>query len=91
MDAIQEKTEKWIRLEGENGDNEAIVRVVDSGKGISKNVLRQVMTPFFTTKRDGTGLGLSLSQSIVKTHGGVLEVDHACPHTCFQFRIPKFR
>ncbi|MCW8195146.1 PAS domain-containing protein [Proteobacteria bacterium 005FR1] len=89
VDAIQEMSEKWIRLEIKEDEDDVLVRVIDSGKGISQKILSQVMTPFFTTKRDGTGLGLSLSQSIIKAHGGVLEVDHDCPNTCFQIRIPK--
>ncbi|MGQ9427187.1 CheR family methyltransferase [Gilvimarinus sp. F26214L] len=89
VDAIRERSEKWIRLELEDRRNEVVVRVVDSGEGIAGQLASQVMTPFFTTKHDGTGLGLSLSQSIVKAHGGRLEVDASCPNTCFQVTIPR--
>jgi PAS domain S-box-containing protein len=48
--------------------------VSDTGAGIAEDVLPRVAEPFFTTKPDGTGLGLWISQSIVTQHGGTLEV-----------------
>ncbi|MGH7935303.1 MAG: two-component system sensor histidine kinase NtrB [Candidatus Binataceae bacterium] len=48
------------------------VEISDTGKGIAPEELRQLFTPFFTTKPSGTGLGLVLSQRIVALHGGKL-------------------
>lgn len=55
--------------------NEVIVRVSDEGMGIDERYLKQVLDPFFTTKRDigGTGLGLSISAGIMQEHGGRLD------------------
>jgi signal transduction histidine kinase len=52
------------------------VSVLDQGRGISEENLRQVLEPFFTTKggQGGTGLGLSISQRIVQNHGGKMEI-----------------
>jgi PAS domain S-box-containing protein len=50
------------------------IKVGDTGHGIPKELLSRVFNPFFTTRARGTGLGLSLSQSIVREHGGVLSV-----------------
>ncbi len=60
-------------FEGKNG--EVIVDVADEGIGILPEHLEQIFDPFFTTKTEmgGTGLGLSVCQSIVKEHGGRLE------------------
>ncbi|MEP6951701.1 MAG: ATP-binding protein, partial [Ginsengibacter sp.] len=53
------------------------IRVKDNGNGIPQKVLDKIFQPFFTTKPtgEGTGLGLSLSYDIIKTHGGEIKVD----------------
>ncbi len=48
--------------------------VVDSGTGISPEVLKKIWNPFFTTKRDGTGLGLAVCRQIVEEHGGAIHI-----------------
>lgn len=57
--------------------DEVTVRVQDSGSGISKDVLEQIWTPFFTTKDvgQGAGLGLAVSYNIIKKHEGEIEVE----------------
>ena len=50
------------------------ISVKDSGLGISPDVLEEMFNPFFTTKPDGTGLGLPISQKIIHNHGGKIEV-----------------
>ena len=59
------------------GDDQVMIEVVDTGKGIPPENLSRIFDPFFTTKPvgKGTGLGLSLSYSIVKAHHGRIEVD----------------
>lgn len=58
-------------------NNTIEIRVADNGNGIPGKVLDKIFQPFFTTKPtgEGTGLGLSLSYDIVKSHGGELTVD----------------
>ena len=57
--------------------NLIIVKVIDSGSGISAANLKQIFDPFFTTKRTsgGTGLGLSISYTLVQNHNGKLEFE----------------
>ncbi|MFZ0481541.1 MAG: ATP-binding protein [Terriglobales bacterium] len=56
------------------------VRVVDTGCGISADILPHVFEPFFTTKRGkGTGLGLSITQTYVRSHNGEIQIESA-PH-----------
>ena len=47
--------------------------VVDHGPGIAPDVARRLFTPFFTTRREGMGLGLSLCRTVIEQHGGVLD------------------
>ena len=63
--------------------------VTDGGAGISADVARQLFTPFFTTKEEGMGLGLSLCRTVVEQHGGALVFAPAAPQgTVFTFTLP---
>lgn len=52
-----------------------LLRVTDTGKGMTEEQLGQLFVPFFTTKKEGTGLGLALVQQIVTEHGGHVECE----------------
>ena len=52
-----------------------IIKVTDNGSGLEKNIINQIFIPFFTTKKNGSGIGLSLSKNILKKHGGNLLVN----------------
>jgi two-component system, LuxR family, sensor histidine kinase DctS len=63
--------------------------VADVGPGISEEVKQQLFTPFFTTKREGMGLGLSLCRTVVEQHGGFLGFEPNSPRgTIFRFTLP---
>ena len=55
----------------------AVVEVADNGRGISPDHLPNIFRPFYTTKGDGTGLGLSLARRIVEDHHGRIDVTSA--------------
>lgn len=55
-------------------EGEAQIAFVDSGSGIAPEHLASIFSPFFTTRRDGTGLGLAMTHRIVAGHGGRIEV-----------------
>ncbi len=61
-----------VEIDTRGGD--AIVTVSDTGRGISPEVLSNIFRPFYTTKGNGTGLGLSLARRIVEDHHGRIEV-----------------
>ncbi|MFW5792088.1 MAG: hybrid sensor histidine kinase/response regulator, partial [Desulfohalobiaceae bacterium] len=62
------------------------ISVIDHGVGIPENLLQQIFDPYFTTKDTGNGLGLATAYSIVKNHGGHVEVDSK-PGAGSTFRI----
>ncbi|NTV64779.1 MAG: hypothetical protein HGA65_14790 [Oscillochloris sp.] len=66
-----------------------ILRVADSGVGITPELHQQIFEPFFTTRSDGTGLGLAICRQIVESHGGALRVV-STPHvgSCFTIELP---
>jgi signal transduction histidine kinase len=73
-----------------DGDRVAI-EVEDNGIGIPDDVLPRLFDPFFSTKEGGNGLGLALTQQIIRDHGGDLEVVSAVGHgTTFTVRVPAY-
>ena len=63
--------------------------VIDAGVGISSDVAAQLFTPFFTTKAEGMGLGLSLCRTVVEQHGGLMDFQAVQPNgTAFRFTLP---
>ncbi len=90
-DAIQNLSEKWIRVSVEESVNGTIrFSVTDSGPGIPKEIADKLMQPFFTTKEvgKGTGIGLSISRGIAQDHYGTLFLDRSAPNTCFVLELP---
>ena len=61
-----------VMLRVRNGGPEAVVEVEDTGRGISVEDLARLGTSFFTTRPNGTGLGVVLAQSVITQHGGTL-------------------
>ena len=64
-----------VYASGEPGAAQAVLCIRDAGVGMSPDVQDKLFTPFFTTKEDGTGLGLVTSKKIVDAHGGQIRVD----------------
>lgn len=60
---------------GETDDGLREVRVCDDGPGIPTDKLDEIMTPFFTTKEKGSGLGLALTRQIIEQHHGTMQID----------------
>jgi two-component system sensor kinase FixL len=57
------------------GDNMIAVSVADTGSGIDPKVAAQLFQPFVTTKRQGMGIGLSISRTIIESHGGAITME----------------
>lgn len=72
VQAITEKGSLTITLN--EIDNSAVIEIIDTGKGIDKKNLEKIFSPFFTTKVDGTGIGLAEVHKALLAHGGSVEV-----------------
>jgi two-component system, NtrC family, nitrogen regulation sensor histidine kinase NtrY len=65
---------KIIISAGRDKDNNPEICVIDNGPGISEENLDEIFVPFFTTRKNGSGIGLSISRQIMKAHAGTLKV-----------------
>jgi len=69
-------------------DDEVVVRVANDGEPIPVSTQEQIFIPFFTTKREGSGIGLSLSRQIMRNHNGSIElVGSDAKQTVFELRF----
>jgi hypothetical protein len=81
-----------VRVEFSADEQSVTLAVTDNGKGIPPDVLPNIFRPFFTTKGNGTGLGLSLARRIVEDHGGSLDAtSEVGKGTRFTLNLPKKR
>jgi two-component system sensor kinase FixL len=79
-----------VRVREDTGRGEVVIEVADRGCGLPSQVAFDVFKPFFTTKAEGLGLGLSISQSIVTRHGGRLwSSARTNGGTVFSFSVPQ--
>jgi signal transduction histidine kinase len=73
-DAVEGLARPCIDVTCRADDGDVIIDVADNGCGIAEERREQVFVPFFTTKTDGSGIGLSLTRQIALSHGGKLEL-----------------
>ncbi|AJW71311.1 ATP-binding protein [Nitrosopumilus adriaticus] len=85
IQAIDGKGE--IKINCEEHANEIMISIQDSGKGIPSDMKEHIFEPLFTTKQQGTGLGLASVASIVRGHNGIISV--TSPPTIFTITLPK--
>ena len=71
---------------GSNG--EIVIQVRDQGPGFPPGIVEQLFEPFFSTKAEGTGMGLAIARSIVEAHGGTLSGENCASGACFTVRLP---
>lgn len=90
MHAMKSSVTKQLRiLTTFDPQNGVRVTVTDSGAGISEDDMQRLFAPFFTTKSEGMGIGLSISRSIIETHRGRIWVERVPGGgTSFHFMIP---
>jgi signal transduction histidine kinase len=82
-----------IEIVMEENEEQIECRVMDSGAGISAEIVPTIFNPFYTTKEagKGTGLGLSIVKDILQEHSATIEYDSDSPSTCFVLSFPKLK
>ena len=87
MEAVREREEKSIILSADSRNEKVIIRVRDNGKGIDEENLEKVFIPFYTTKKKGSGIGLSLSKQIMRLHKGSIHFQSDDSGTVFNIEF----
>jgi two-component system, NtrC family, nitrogen regulation sensor histidine kinase NtrY len=90
QEALGENTNAAIVLQGLRGENgRVLIQVTDNGPGIDPTHMENIFVPFFTTKRSGTGVGLSISRQLVFANRGFVAVKSGAGGTTFTLQFPE--
>lgn len=73
-EAVKERSEPRISLSGGHEDGRPVISVIDNGKGIPEALVDKIFVPFFSTRKNGNGIGLSLCKQIMLLHQGRIKV-----------------
>lgn len=81
---------RWVKIQSEMINSDLVVRIIDSGSGVSLDIETQIFDPFFTTKDtgSGTGLGLSVTKGILDGHGAHIYLNRTIGDSCFEILFP---
>lgn len=89
VEAVEGSIDRWVRLEMKKIGIYVYFRVIDSGKGLGGDVLKNIFEPYFTTKsQKENGIGLYISKKIIENHGGDLFYEEVGGHTSFVIKLP---
>jgi len=75
IQALRNRPEKKISITARKTDSGVIIEVADTGIGIPAKELKEIFVPFFSTKKNGSGIGLSLAKQIMTLHNGSITVN----------------
>jgi signal transduction histidine kinase len=89
IEAINRVNGKIVLRAFHKMDGFSSVQVIDNGKGITPGEVENIFVPSFTTKENGTGIGLTISKQIIQLHGGTIAVtSQPNKETCFEICLP---
>ena len=90
MEAMHSLTRRSreLLIKSRRYNTEVLIQVQDSGEGLSSQQVQHIFEPFFTTKPEGIGMGLTISRSIIESHGGRLWAESNHNGALFQFTLP---
>ncbi len=89
IEAIGSRNDHFIKIWTEDKIDYFNIYILDNGGGISKEDLDNMNKPFFTTKKNGTGLGVYFSREIIKEHGGEVIYKSSNNNTLVNIKLPK--
>jgi two-component system sensor kinase FixL len=90
MAALPSDARRLVIRAGRDGNGDVLVSVRDSGPGFPSGMAEQLFEPFFSTKAEGTGMGLAIARSIIEAHGGTLSGENCDGGgACFTVRLPQ--
>src|SRR5881397_94873 len=90
MSAVRPNARRIVIRAGRNGNGDILVSVRDFGPGFPGEMVEQLFEPFFSTKAEGTGMGLAISRSIIEAHGGTLSGENCHDGgACFTVCLPE--
>jgi two-component system, NtrC family, nitrogen regulation sensor histidine kinase NtrY len=75
VEALSGRNNGTINLKAFKADESIIIQVEDNGSGIPHEIIEDIFMPFYTTKKNGSGIGLSLSRQIMQNHDGLISVN----------------
>lgn len=84
INALEKSNTKQISISAEAKENRVFIKISDSGKGIEKEIEDKIFLPFFTTRNEGAGIGLTLSKNIIEAHGGYISYKSENNQTVFE-------
>jgi two-component system sensor kinase FixL len=89
IEAMEQSRRRELMIGTERGeDGMAVVKITDTGSGIAPEIAGQLFQPFVTTKSQGLGVGLSISRTIIESHGGRISVEpNPSGGTIFRFTL----
>ena len=74
LQATMDVKQPVIKLRGFREGNQICLEVIDNGKGIPEDIIDHIFTPFFTTRKNGSGIGLSMVRQVMQMHKGSISV-----------------
>jgi len=88
LDAVAAQPNAQVIITATQTTDRTQIEVADNGPGVPEKSVAEIFVPFFTTKAEGSGIGLALSRKIVRAHGGRLEYSRRNDHTYFVIDLP---
>lgn len=82
--AVKDASEKKISISAEAKENRTFIKITDNGTGIENEIENKIFLPFFTTRTEGAGIGLTLSKNIIESHGGYITYKRENEKTTFE-------